>query len=213
MESIFREEDPFVYKYHGAVSCKSLAGGRSIIDDNAYYVIDQAADDPDSVLFDLDVDELIDNRKIGVLQRDDRGYPFFDSFIISAALREGAKSIDKIVCYRPDGSVVNKKAVQFIRYNVRISEDHLEILNIQDSSLVKSGSFERISFFDEYGNPDTRYVEVVSNVKLQFTIESTLDTREWPKIWRMAEGNGIGAARRHGYGDFVVSNWTGGMVK
>lgn len=55
-----------------------------------------------------------------------------------------------------------------------------------------------------------QYTDVVYDCDIGFTIVSDyeFDEKDWAAIWLTAEKNGLGAARKMGYGTFVVSGWS-----
>lgn len=55
------------------------------------------------------------------------------------------------------------------------------------------------------------YHEYVENVTLNFqlvVLDDSIRDADWPRIWIIAENNGLGALRSQGFGTFKVTAWT-----
>lgn len=207
MKSVF-EFNEFGDHTECIIRCYTLAGGRSNLSDAMYSVVDMEADKYESPLFDRDIDALIDRKLVSVFRRDAYGYPVLESFVIKNLLENAADKVGgRISVYTKTAPErVLRSAKEFME-GVSVEEYNIPILNA-NGERAKAGKFVPVRFRDQdSGEQEIRYVEVFEDVTLKFTINSLRKTDDWPMIWKVAEDLGVGAARNHGYGKFVVVSW------
>lgn len=182
------------------IHCANIAGGRSYLSEDMidiFYASDIEHDD---------LDYLIDNRLVGMFRRDSDGLPVMESFIIKNLIDAAATDIGgKVYAGNPKTEMPLTHFVQ----GISIVEYNLDIISA-DGSRPKCGTFEPVKFRHQRKQQEvTRYVEVLRDVSVSFTIASLRpgSPEIWGMIMNVAEGLGVGAARNHGYGKFTVVSW------
>lgn len=206
-ESVF-SDSKIGHHYDCSIVADDIAGGSSDISDGMLKAIDNSASESTSILFDQDIDSLVESNLINAFKRDNFGFPYIDSYIIHSTLKNAAKKV-KRVNYFSDGQVTGIDAIDYISNDVNVRENAIPLMNAATGEPCSHGEFVEIPFVDAEGHRKCRYVEVFDNVKMSFTINAIYDNDRWASIWRAAEENGIGAARFHGYGKFHVVKWSG----
>jgi hypothetical protein len=207
MKSVF-DFDEFGDQTECVINCYNLAGGRSNLTEDMLAIVDQEDESVDSVFEDTDLDYLIDQRLISMFRRDGDNLPVIESFVVKNLLDNAAATLGgKVGVYtRTNPEKFYRSAVEFME-GVSVLEYNIPIFT-EFGNQPKAGKFVPIRFRDkESGDQKTRYIEVLENVRLKFTINSLRKTDDWPMLWKVAEELGVGAARNHGYGKFVVVSW------
>lgn len=190
-----------------AVAAK-IAGGKSFLSNDMFDAAHLANDNGPAWI--ADIDRFIDANLVNMFERDAGGNPCIESNVIKAALRKAAVQLGQVTIVNPidDNATNDISAVKFIDKAVKIVENQIKLLDDHNGSELKYGQLMPIEFRDADGFSKLRYVEVFHDVCLNFTIEAIHATNAWPALWRLAEQHGLGGARFHGYGKFVIVDWS-----
>lgn len=206
-KSIFNDVD--IYERHYAILvAETLAGGKSDLDDRMLDAVYACNEHHGNMLSSSDIDILINHKLVNMFERNEDGMAVSSSYVITETLRTAGGKVGNIVVQNNFGEKTSSAASAFIANKVKISEPTIGLYNYENGEPLKFGMLKPVLFKDTHGNTLTRYVEVFYNVSMSFCIESIYGTNAWPAIWKIAESNGIGGARYHGYGKFAVVDWS-----
>lgn len=103
----------------------------------------------------------------------------------------------------------NKGILSWLSEHIFVVEDRLYLGVDRDSPRVEVEQSFVHKMTPKGPISAAQYTEVAYDVEVAFTIESDHDMPEsdWAAIWTTAERNGLGAARKMGYGTFEVVAW------
>lgn len=206
-KSIFDNVDVYERHYTSIVA-ETIAGGKSSLDEKMIDAVYACATNGENQLAPSDIDILINHKLVNMFERNSNGTPFISPNVIIETLRKAAGKIGNIVVTKNLGDDSVYAASVFIDKNVKIADPTICLYDNEYGEPLKFGELKPVTFKDADGNSLVRYVEVFENVSMIFCVESIYDTNAWPAIWKVAESNGIGGARYHGYGKFVVTDWS-----
>lgn len=206
--SVFHNND-YGHHHSATLIAETVAGGKSAITPEMRVALDVIAADPDSILFGMDIDKLVKNRYVNMFERDAHGLPYLEDYVIKAALRNASKfQVPTVRCYAPNDDTFSMATEDYVNNEIFVLPLKIHLRSADTSDPYKYGRMVAIDFFDSDGVKHTRFVEVLDNVKMNIDINAMMENDRWHMLWRSAMSYGIGAARHHGYGKFVVSDWT-----
>lgn len=199
--------DTFGDEIHVTVHCDKIAGGRSQLTDEMVDLVYHSDIEYNNV--DIDIDYLIGSQLISMFRRDSDGHPVLESFVIKNLLIAAAEQVGGTIMVGNSPKEMSPMDINEFIKNVDIVEYNLPIFD-SNGSHPKYGEFEPVMFLNHTTKMrEVRFVEVLRDVDISFTIQSVRKASEtnWAMLMSTAENLGIGAARYHGYGKFTVVDW------
>lgn len=228
MTSVFAkyQAQNYPYQYKGTLHIDSIAGGVPM-DPNVYegYLRRKLAPGGSDAAIATEVmtmmmengmsrDEAIEayaGKGITGFRQDEKGL-WYPGANLKAAIREAASIAAAEGRIKKAGwgqTSHNKGVLSWLAEHIFVIEDRLHLGIDRDSP-----SLEVVQSFVHKRTKQglisaAQYTEVAYDVDMMFTIESDRDLPEsdWAAIWTTVERNGIGAARKMGYGTLEVVAW------
>jgi hypothetical protein len=210
------------YRFAGQLHVVRLAGGVPANPNVLKGHLERKTAAPDDLIRDevitsmaeygMTVDEAVEkmaNEKGHVgFRKDERGL-YIGGFQLKAAMKEGASIAVASGRLKKGGwglHSANRGILSWLSEHVFVVEDRLylgadEPDGTNQSFVAKIGPKGPVTAIQ-----NTDYVE---EAKIEFTVETDWDFAEdeWAAIWTGGERNGIGAARKMGYGRYDVTRW------
>lgn len=206
--SVF-DDTNYGHSHSAVLIAETIAGGKSSITPAMRIALDVIAADPESVLFSQDIDYLANNRYVNMFERDGHGLPYLEDYVVHATLRQTSKKVANLRCMSSDtDNMFMMDTESYVNNELSVVPSKIYLRSPDSGDIYKYGRMVPITFYDADGVQNTRFVEVFDNVKLQMNINVMVENDRWHMLWRAAMTSGIGAARHHGYGKFVVADWS-----
>lgn len=201
------DDHRFCNSHSVSLLANNIAGGKSYITPAMRMALDVIASDPESPIFGKDLDTLVNNRQINMFERDAHGLPLLENYVVMAMLRSTSKVVPTVRCYGTNNEEFVMSTEDYVNNELYVTPESIYLQNPDNHDIYKYGKLVAIDFTDGHGVSQTRFVETFDNVQLNFNIDAMVENDRWHVIWRAARSCGIGAARHHGYGNFIATRW------
>jgi len=224
MTSVFAkyEKKNWPYRYEGTLHIRSIACGVPVNPLVLKGHIERKLGAPDDLIraevaeamaeYGMTMDEAVEKMSgekghVG-FRMDDRGL-YIAGSNLKAALKEGASIAAASGLIKKSGwgmTSHNKGILSWLAEHVFVVEDRLH-LGV-DAPTGTSQSF--IAKMTPKGPVSAiQYTDYVEDAKVDFTVETDhlFADEDWAAIWSKGERNGLGAARKMGYGCYEVTRW------
>ena len=224
-ESVFAkyEDKNYPYRFAGTLWLASIAGGvpadPKVIEGHLARKVSAPDDliraEAAEIMLErgLELDEAIEEmssvKGLTGFRRDPEHGLYIGGFQLKAALKEAANIAVASGKLKKGGwglHSANRGVLSWVAEHVFVIEDRLYLGVIEPSEIAQS--------FVHKVTPKgpvsaIQYTEIVHDAKVDFTVETDWDfaPEEWATIWQTGERNGIGAARKMGYGTYKVVKW------
>jgi len=145
---------------------------------------------------------------VGFRQDPEQGL-YIGGYQLKAALKEAASIAAAAGSLKKSGwglTSHNKGILSWLSEHVFVEEPRLYLGVTEPAEVVQSF----IAKVTPRGPVSAiQYTEVVRDADVTFTIETDWDfpEKDWAAIWLAGQKNGIGAARKMGYGTYEVTRW------
>lgn len=220
----------YPYKYSGVLHCYSIAGGVPKDENVALGHIKRKISAPDdlirsevaNMMLECGIDATDAASAVAALKGHIgfRSDPKLGLWIPGAHLKAALKEAANVAAAArkikragwgkdEDGKTAtapNKGILSWLAEHVFVIEDRLYLGVKEPSETVQSF----IAKMTPKGPTSAiQYTDVVYDAKVNFTVETDWEFPEedWAAIWQTGERNGIGSARKMGYGRYAVTQW------
>lgn len=224
MTSVFAkyQQKNWPYRYGGTLHIHSIAGGVPVNPNVLEGHLKRKVAAPDDLIraevaeamleHGLEMDEAVEKLSgekghVGFRQ-DDRGL-YIAGANLKACIREAANIAVASGRLKKGGwglHSANRGILSWLAEHVFVIEDRL-YLGVAEPTLTAQSFIAKIT--PKGPVSAIQYTDVVENAKVDFTIETDweFEDEDWAAIWTTAEREGLGAARKMGYGCFEVVRW------
>ena len=224
MASVFAkyEEKNWPYRYEGTLHIRSIAGGVPVNPNVLEGHLKRKLAAPDDLIraevaeamaeHEMTVDEAVDKlagEKGHVGFRSDERGLYIAGSNLKAALKESASIAAAAGRIKKSGwgaTSHNKGILSWLAEHVFVVEDRLYLgvaapTDTSQSFISKMTAKGPVSAI--------QYTDFVEDAKVDFTVETDhlFADDDWAAIWTTGERNGLGAARKMGYGRYEVCKW------
>jgi hypothetical protein len=221
------QEQNYPYRFHGTLHVDSIAGGVPM-DPNIYQGHLKRKLIPggnDAALADEVLSMIAENgmsreeaiaayagKSLVGFRRDPEHGLWYPGAHLKAAIKEAASiaAAEGRIKARGWGQTSHNKGIlSWLSEHIFVIEDRLYLgVDHDDPSVRIEQSFVH-KITPRGPISAVQNTEIVEDCDIRFTIEADHDLPEadWAAIWLTAERNGIGAARKMGYGTFEVTEW------
>ena len=224
MTSVFasHQQKNWPFRYAGQLHIHSIAGGVPVNPNVLRGHLERKTGEPDDLIRDeivaamaehgLTMEEALDKLSgekghVG-FRRDDQGL-YIGGFQLKAALREAANIAVASGRLKKGGwglHSANRGILSWLAEHVFVLEDRLHLGRAEPDGTNQSF----IAKVTPKGPTSAiQYTDYVEDAKVEFTVETDWEFSddEWATIWTTGEREGIGAARKMGYGRYDVTRW------
>jgi len=225
MTSCFAKYDTrnYPYRYSGKLHCHSIAGGVPRDEKVALGHIKRKMDAPDNLIRNEVANMMLEQNldagdaaealagvkgHIGFRKDPTQGL-WIPGAHLKAAMREAGNIAVAAGRIKKGGWGLhsnNRGILSWLAEHVFVMEDRLYLGTNQPSETVQSF----IAKITPKGPVSAiQYTDVVYDAKVDFTVETDWEFEEedWAAIWQTGERNGLGSARKMGYGRYEVTQW------
>ncbi len=224
MPSVFAkyEKKNWPYRYSGQLHIFSIAGGVPVDPNVLGGHLKRKIDAPDNLIRaeiaeamlekGMTVDEAVDklaSEKGHVGFRQDKDGLYVAGSNLKAAIKEAASIAAAAGLIQAKGwgqTSHNKGILSWLAEHVFVVEDRLHLGT--DTPTGTAQSF--IAKITPKGPVSAiQYTDYVEDAVVDFTVETDhlFSEEDWAAIWLKGERNGLGAARKMGYGRYEVTRW------
>jgi hypothetical protein len=224
MTSVFSkyQEKNWPYRFAGTLHFHNIAGGVPVDPNVLKGHLERKTQAPDDIIRDqvveamaehgLTVDEAIEKLSgekghIG-FRRDETGL-YIGGFQLKAGLREAANIAVASGRLKKGGwglHSANRGILSWLAEHIFIVEDRL-YLGVSEPTGTNQSFIAKVT--PKGPISAIQYTDYVEDAKVDFTVETDWEfsEEEWATIWTTGEREGIGAARKMGYGRYDVVKW------
>lgn len=225
MASVFAkyQQKNWPYVYEGTLHLRSIAGGvpvnPKVQEDHIKRILTGASDDliraevasamtERGLEYDDAVEQLADEKGHVTFRSDERGL-YVAGSNLKAAIKEAACIAVASGRLKKGGWGLhssNKGVKSWIAEHVFVREDRL-YLGVSEPSGTRQSFIAKMTGRGPISA--IQYTDYVDDAKVDFSVETDweFDEKDWAAIWTTGERNGLGAAKKMGYGVYSVTRW------
>jgi hypothetical protein len=224
MTSVFEkyQDKNWPHRFGGTLHLHSMAGGVPVHPNVLKGHLERKTEAPDKIIrrevaeamveqgmtMDEAIDKLADEKGHVGFRRDEHGL-YIGGFQLKAGLVEAANIAVASGRLKKGGwglHSANRGVMSWLKEHVFVVEDRL-YLGVEEPTGTEQSFIAKVT--PKGPVSAIQNTDYVDDAKIDFTVETDwdFDPEEWAAIWTTGEREGLGAARKMGYGRYEVVRW------